>query len=193
VNLGRDRLRGQHQRELVAVFALIGSQQIDERFRLHLNNRFRVVNVGGSAPADRQMPDRDSPDPALRCYRCGSPLEALSLPLSRLDLCPECSVELHVCRMCRHFAPNRPEQCDEDDAIEVTNKTVANFCDYFSPSASAFGGAELDAENEARRKLDALFGDAPAKTDTSEDSPLSQEPDSATAQALEAAESLFRK
>lgn len=114
--------------------------------------------------------------------------------MSRLDQCPECGVELHVCRMCVHFAPLKPDQCDEEDAIEVTNKTVANFCDYFSPSADAFGGEELLAEKEARRKLDALFGEPPpAAADASQDPVAQSEPDTETAKALEAAENLFRK
>ena len=110
------------------------------------------------------MPDRDANQTILRCYRCGTSLEALSLPLARLDLCPGCSVELHVCRMCRHYAPSAPDACDEDDAPEVRNKTAANFCDYFVPDASAFGGGERRAEAKARADLDALFGDRSIKT-----------------------------
>jgi len=143
------------------------------------------------------MPDRDTPEPALRCYRCGSSLESLSLPLSRLDQCPDCSVDLHVCRMCRYYAPTKPDQCAEDDAIAVTNKTAANFCDYFEPSAGAFGGEELRAENAARRQLDALFGNAADTADADSGATGSRakgtDPDSATAKAIEAAEDLFRK
>jgi predicted RNA-binding Zn-ribbon protein involved in translation (DUF1610 family) len=104
------------------------------------------------------MPDRDAKNSILSCYRCGTSLAALSLPLSRLDLCPGCGVELHVCRMCRHYAPAAPDACNEDDAIEVRNKTGANFCDYFDPDPAAFDGTEQQAEAKARGKLDALFG-----------------------------------
>ena len=149
------------------------------------------------------MPDDDLQNSVLRCYRCGDSLEALSLPLSRLDLCPGCGIELHVCRMCRHYAPTKPDQCDEDDAIEVTNKTTANFCDYFVPAATAFGGEELSAENEARRRLAALFGEAGVGDPGVRDPAVGGgEPgtgeaagpaDSDTAKALAAAEKLFRK
>jgi predicted RNA-binding Zn-ribbon protein involved in translation (DUF1610 family) len=104
------------------------------------------------------MPERDANQTILRCYRCGMSLEALSLPLARLDLCPDCGVELHVCRMCRHYAPSAPDACDEDDAPAVRNKTTANFCDYFAPDATAFDGNERRAEQKARANLDALFG-----------------------------------
>jgi hypothetical protein len=106
------------------------------------------------------MPERKVIKPELRCYRCGASLAALSLPLGRLELCPSCGVELHVCRMCGHYAPAKPDACDEEDAIAVHNKTTANFCDWFAPDAAAFDGREQQAENEARRKLSALFGGA---------------------------------
>jgi hypothetical protein len=132
------------------------------------------------------MSDRNTIKRELRCYRCGASLAALSQPLGRLELCPGCGVELHVCRMCVHYAPGKPDACDEDDAIAVHNKTTANFCDWFLPDPAAFDGREQQAESEARRKLDALFGGAvptgapPAQGGT--DNAL-----------LDAAEKLFRK
>ena len=70
----------------------------------------------------------------LHCWRCGAVLRALSLPLSRLDECPDCSMHLHVCRMCTHFDPGVARQCREDDAEEVRDKERDNLCDYFVPS-----------------------------------------------------------
>jgi hypothetical protein len=93
----------------------------------------------------------------LSCYRCGASLAALSLPLSRLDECPECRVQLHVCRMCLNYDPRKRSGCSEEDAPEVRDKKSANFCDYFKPSPSAFDGADLEREREARSTLDALF------------------------------------
>jgi len=130
------------------------------------------------------MPDRDATRNSLTCYRCGASLESLTLPLSRRDLCPGCSVELHVCRMCRHYAPSAPDACDEEDAEEVRNKTTSNFCDYFSPSVGSFDGKEQQAEEKARSTLDSLFEDQDAG---SEESPSDTDP------ALRQAEDLFRK
>ncbi len=106
------------------------------------------------------VPQQNAIKPGLRCYRCGASLAALSLPLRRLDLCPACGVELHVCRMCGHYAPTKPDACDEEDAVPVHNKTTANFCDWFAPDPAAFDGRALGAENEARSRLNALFGGA---------------------------------
>lgn len=132
------------------------------------------------------MPQQNAIKTGLRCYRCGASLAELSLPLGRLDLCPDCGVELHVCRMCSHYAPTKPDACDEQDAIPVHNKTTANFCDWFLPSPAAYSGREHAAEVEARRKLSALFGGA---AETSGQGSGSGEKDA----LQDAAEKLFRK
>ncbi len=94
----------------------------------------------------------------LGCWRCGASLAKLTLPLSRLDECPECSMPLHVCRMCVHYDPTVARQCREDDAEEVKEKERPNFCDYFRPSVTAFESSAIDAERKAREELDSLFG-----------------------------------
>jgi hypothetical protein len=132
------------------------------------------------------MPEYEATEKSLRCYRCGCGLEKLSLPLSRRDLCPECSVELHVCRMCRHYAPTAPDGCREEDAIAVTNKAIANFCDYFGPDPDAFDGREKQAESAARNALDALFGDQGQSDQADAGKPADD-------QMLNKAEDLFRK
>jgi len=98
--------------------------------------------------------------PVLHCYKCGESLEALSLPLSRLDECPSCTVYLHCCRMCLFFDPGVTEQCTEDDAEGVREKMRANFCDYFKHGYDAFDPASAQAENRAKNSLGALFGEA---------------------------------
>jgi hypothetical protein len=119
---------------------------------------------------------------ALHCYRCGTSLARLTLPLSRLDECPSCRVHLHVCRMCVHYAPSKPKQCTEDDALEVRDKRSANFCDYFRPNPRAFAGDEMTAENQARAQLEALFGASSEKSEAGAESvgragkPTSSEP-----------------
>jgi len=95
---------------------------------------------------------------SLVCWRCGEPLEGLSLPLCRLDECRSCSVQVHVCRMCTFFDPKVTRQCREDDAEEVKEKERANFCDYFKPRPDAFDPQFTEAEQAARAALDDLFG-----------------------------------
>ncbi len=99
----------------------------------------------------------------ISCYRCGTSLAALSLPLSRQDECPECGVYLHDCRMCEHYDASVPRQCREDGAEDVTEKDRVNFCDWFVPSEAAFDAARKSQADVARQSLDSLFddGDAP--------------------------------
>ena len=107
----------------------------------------------------------------LSCWHCGRSLEDLSLPLRRLDECPGCRAELHVCRLCRFFDTAVAKSCREPVAEEVKDKVRANFCDYFSPTAGAFqSAAQADASRDA---LEALFGGAAARPQAQED-PLSR-------------------
>lgn len=95
----------------------------------------------------------------VACYRCGASLAALSLPLSRRDQCPDCSADLHVCRMCRFFDRTVPRQCREDGAEDVKDKERPNFCDWFKPSESAFDPTRKADADAAQAALAALFGD----------------------------------
>jgi hypothetical protein len=118
----------------------------------------------------------------LHCWRCGSEL-TLSLPFGRLEECPSCLAQLHVCRMCENHAPRLPTGCAEQDAEEVRVKDRANFCDWYRPSASAFTGAESAAERQAREQLAALFGEASGTGASGGEAPGGEV----------AAEALFRK
>jgi len=107
----------------------------------------------------------------LRCYRCGASLEALSLPLTRQDQCPDCTVYLHCCRMCAYFDAGITEQCAEDDAEEVKHKEGANFCEYFRPNPGAHDPRYRSGDTRARSQLDTLFcseGDD-SRTDATDD------------------------
>jgi hypothetical protein len=95
----------------------------------------------------------------IHCYRCGASLEALSLPFSRQDECPECGNYLHVCKMCVHYDKSVPRQCREDGAEDVKDKDRLNFCDWYKPSEKAFDADRKAEEDAARNALDALFDD----------------------------------
>lgn len=110
---------------------------------------------------------------ALRCYRCGASLEELSLPLSRQDECPSCSVYLHVCRMCEFYDQAVPGQCTEDGAEEVFEKEKLNFCEWFKPGYDVFDPARAREEAEAKDALAALFGDSEA-SESGRGKPLSE-------------------
>lgn len=94
----------------------------------------------------------------LSCWKCGASLAALSLPLRRLDECPQCRAELHVCKLCVDYAPQLAKHCREPTAEEVRDKERANFCDHFKPRAGAWKPADSAAVDAARAELERLFG-----------------------------------
>ena len=102
-------------------------------------------------------------DNGLRCWKCGASLAAYSLPLRRLEECRACGAELHVCRMCEFHDVTVAKHCRETVADEVKDKVRANFCDYFSPTPTAWRPGETSAADRARAELDALFGAAGKK------------------------------
>jgi hypothetical protein len=94
----------------------------------------------------------------LVCWKCGAELAKLSLPLMRRDECPSCRAELHACRMCVDYDPQVAKHCREPTAEEVSNKTSANFCDFFKPRPKAYIAPNTSAAEQARLELERLFG-----------------------------------
>ena len=93
----------------------------------------------------------------LQCWKCGAALAALSLPLRRLEECPSCRAELHVCRLCVQFDRQAYQQCREPTVEEVRDKTRANFCDHFKPKAGAYIAKNEAEIAKVKSALDDLF------------------------------------
>ena len=94
---------------------------------------------------------------ALVCWRCGTSLADLSLPLSRTDACRACRAELHACRMCHFYDTSKAKSCAEPIAEEVQDKERSNFCGYFVAAAGRHKPRD-PAADRSRAALDALFG-----------------------------------
>jgi len=94
----------------------------------------------------------------LVCWKCGADLAQLSLPLSRRDECARCRAELHVCRLCADYDTGVAKHCREPTADEVSDKTRANFCDFFVPRPAAYVATDQTAAARARAELEQLFG-----------------------------------
>jgi hypothetical protein len=102
--------------------------------------------------------------PALQCQTCGEPVR-LEEPIPRDAECPACHADLRACRNCRHYDPSYNNACRETMADPVEDKSRRNFCEYFyfsrAPFAKPVAGGRAD---DARRKLDSLFGGGSAAT-----------------------------
>jgi hypothetical protein len=94
----------------------------------------------------------------LVCWKCGASLADLTLPLRRLEECPQCHAELHVCKLCEWYSTAVAKHCREPIAEEVKDKERANFCDYFKPRPDVYTTVKTDAATKAQAELDALFG-----------------------------------
>jgi hypothetical protein len=94
----------------------------------------------------------------LQCWKCGADLKSVPRPFSRFAECPGCKVDLHVCRMCRHYDRRYVGQCNHDFADKVLEKEKSNFCGHFKPSDSAYEGGGEPEKEKAQQQLDSLFG-----------------------------------
>lgn len=102
----------------------------------------------------------------LVCWKCGTPIKDLPLPLARLAACPHCRVDLHVCKLCKFYDISVAKYCQEPIADEVLDKERSNFCGYFYAKPNAYQPQDTAKHTKA---LDALFGketqlDKPAET-----------------------------
>src|SRR3569623_798786 len=79
------------------------------------------------------------------CWKCGATLAASMPVVARTDECAVCRTDLHMSRQCR-----------EPIAVEVMDKTRANFCGDVQVRAHAFRDRSASAE-PTRAALDALF------------------------------------
>ena len=100
----------------------------------------------------------------LPCWKCGTSLAQVLLPLSRLATCKKCNADLHVCRMCRFYDTTVSNSCSEPVAEKVTDKQHKNFCGYFQPDPGAHRPVDTGKNQSAKSKLDALFGTDPGST-----------------------------
>lgn len=94
----------------------------------------------------------------ISCWKCGSVVEDLLLPLSRTEECRNCGSDLHVCRMCRFYDRSVSNACREPVADFVAEKTRANFCGYLELLSGAGAQSGQAADNATQGDLDALFG-----------------------------------
>lgn len=91
------------------------------------------------------------------CHHCGRDLNLMG-PVARTDGCPHCHSDLKCCRNCRFFDPAFNNQCREPQAEWVTEKTKANFCEFFDfVESSSLGVLGEGGGNKARAAFDALF------------------------------------
>ena len=91
------------------------------------------------------------------CWQCNVKLQDVILPISRREECYQCGKDIHVCKMCDFYEPNKG--CQEERADHQRELELANFCDYFKPSNQPFPSSNQTKSDLAKAQLAALFGD----------------------------------
>ncbi len=94
-------------------------------------------------------------DSAGDCWSCGERLT--STDYVREGRCPACQKATHVCRNCRFHKPGLNNDCSEPVADYVTDKTRANFCDYFEPVRHNTGDRDAPSIDALRAAAEDLF------------------------------------
>ena len=95
------------------------------------------------------------PDFVVVCHSCATEWRS-DAPIGRSARCDGCGADLRVCRNCAFFEEGAYNDCREPSAERVTDKTAANFCDFFRPS-SAQAAATSSGSGAAIDDLEALF------------------------------------
>jgi len=134
--------------------------------------------------------------PSLQCQSCGAPV-TIAEPIPRDAECGSCKRDLRSCRNCRHYDPSYNNSCRETMADPVEDKLRRNFCEYFYFNRAPYAaGAVSSRADEARAKLESLFGKSSDPSGASKQSPASPGSDpqrSREADARKKLEGLFRK
>ena len=91
------------------------------------------------------------------CYTCGKELK-IKVDVDREGICPFCQSYIHCCYNCAFYHPAVPNKCNEPQADFVSDKSKANFCQYFI--IKEYESPPFDHDEDVRKakaKLDALF------------------------------------
>lgn len=129
-----------------------------------------------------------------RCWNCGASTKDVPRPISRQATCSECFHELHCCRMCRHYDETvSAGRCREERADPPSVKEVANFCEWYQPAENACQDGRATASEDARSRLDALFGASQEASETSANNPQSAGEQTAQEKARAELDRLFSR
>lgn len=91
------------------------------------------------------------------CWKCGTAWEGDSQP-GRAETCAQCSRDIRSCRNCQHHDPTYHNECRIPNTEMIRDRDRSNFCDEFELSKKKPATSSISPVDEARRKLDALFG-----------------------------------
>lgn len=94
------------------------------------------------------------------CWKCGAEYTLSGTP-GRSETCFQCRSDLKVCLNCTSYDPRVAHQCRDRRADPVTEKHLANYCEYFEMARREYTAPSENTsrESQARETLKKLFGD----------------------------------
>ena len=93
------------------------------------------------------------------CHKCGWDYTLKGNP-GRSESCHQCGADLRVCLNCVSYDSHVAEQCRDRRADLVSDKHLANYCEYFEFIRREFAAPNEDSrESKARAALKSLLGD----------------------------------
>jgi len=94
------------------------------------------------------------------CWKCGTEYKLPRAP-GRSETCHQCGSDLKVCLNCVSYDPRVAHQCRDTRADPVSEKHLANYCEFFELSRREFVPPREDVSREAkaRETLKKLLGD----------------------------------
>jgi hypothetical protein len=95
------------------------------------------------------------------CYHCGG--EIADNGFGRSERCPACGRDNRCCRNCTFEEPGYRSECLETQADPVSDKELANYCDFFRPRKGPPKADPRAGRPGGKSAFDALFRPGPAR------------------------------
>lgn len=90
------------------------------------------------------------------CFRCNSEVHLIEGRAGRLEACPNCKSDIHVCLNCKFHDKSAYNECRESQAERVLVKDRSNYCDYFKFRDGPAEAAKNE-KDQIMKKLDDIF------------------------------------
>lgn len=87
----------------------------------------------------------------MQCYKCNSELNLPNNKIGFRQTCPNCLVDLHVCKNCRHYMVGKPNDCNVPNTEFVSDREKNNFCEDFE--IKVFSKEEKKSKKDISKKL----------------------------------------
>jgi hypothetical protein len=115
----------------------------------------------GAPAGTRRMSSEGAKNPRMmgyrqvaKCARCGVPVDAEILTLSK---CEKCGTNLHSCIQCVNFDPSARFECSEQIPARISPKDAANTCELYTARTNYERETSSESASSAKKAFDDLF------------------------------------